>query len=138
MKTQTRKDKINQEIKSTEKYLINLKNDLAIEESKQEILIIEGFEITKPKICKNYEEAEKCPKGFRLPHRWELFKILESMENRKKLSDGGCMFFWSDLVENGYVRGLYLYGGLNLDSDGRYLSCSIDVGRVVFVKEMEK
>lgn len=99
---------------------------------------IEGFTITKPKVCETYKEAKKCPKGFRLPKRWELFKIFEKMENRKKLTDGGYMFLWSDSVEDDYVKGLCLYRYLIVGSYIDILASSNDSGRVVWIKEEKK
>lgn len=104
-----------------------------------ELLEIEGLTITKPLVATTYEEAKKlCVTEFRLPTRWELFKIFEKMENRKKLSDGGYMFFWSSLVENNCVRGLYLYRNLDVDSDDDDLAYSNDDGRCIFIKESPK
>ena len=99
-----------------------------------ETLEVEGFTITKPIICKTYEEAKQCPKGFRLPTRWELFKIFEKMENRKKLTDKTFMFFWGSLIESDCVKGLYLSRVLDVYSDVDNLAGSSDDGRVVWIK----
>ena len=104
----------------------------------QETYLIEGFEVTKPKICKTFDEAKNCPKGFRLPTRWELFKIFEKMKNKKKLSDGDYMFFWSSLIEDNYSKGLFLYWDLDLDSDDGSLANSYDSGRVVWVRDIKE
>jgi len=103
-----------------------------------ETIEIKGFTITKPKVCKTYEEAKKCPKGFRLPKRYELFKIFEKMENRKKLTDGDYMFFWSDLIEGNCVKGLCFDGDFGVCSGDVSLADSGDCGRVVWIKEEEK
>jgi len=97
---------------------------------------IEGFIVTKPKICKTFEETKNCPEGFRLPKQWELFKIFEKMENRKKLSDGDFMFFWSSLFEYNYSKGLFLDRDLSISSSNVNLAYSYGDGRVVFVKEL--
>ena len=100
---------------------------------------IEGYEITKPIKCKTYQDAEKnCPKGFRLPKRWELFKIFENMKNRKKLSNGEYMFFWSSIIENNYCKGLYLYRYLIVFSYNDILVNSFSYGQVIYVKENKK
>lgn len=105
----------------------------------KETMEIEGMIITKPEICKTYQEAkDNCPKGFRLPTRWELFKLLEKMENRKRLSDRRYTFFWSSLVEDDYIKGLFLNRGLDVDSDVERLADSSEGGRVIYVKESEK
>ena len=101
-----------------------------------EILIIEGYEVTKPIIAETYKEArELCPKGFRLPEQWELFLITRNIKNRKLLSDGEFMFFWSSTVEDEYVRGLSLNRNLDVVAGGGDLADSDDGSRVVFVKE---
>ena len=100
---------------------------------------IEGFIVTKPVKCTRFNDIQGItPRGFRLPTRWELFKIFEKMENRKKLSDGEFMFFWSSLIENDYSKGLFLYRSLGLYSDSENLADSLGIGRVVFIKEGEK
>lgn len=116
-------------------------------ETKAELIFeMEGMTITTPQVAKTYQDAKNlCPKGYRLPTRWELCRIFEKMENRKKLSDGSYIFFWSSLIEDKYVRGLCLdrdldvfsyYDGLTNSDDGG-LDGSNDNGRVVFVKEMK-
>lgn len=100
---------------------------------------IEELEITKPVVCKTYKEAKNnCPKGFRLPKRWELFKIFEDKKNRKRLSDGKYMFFWSSLIEDGYIRSLYINGYCYLNSSGCGTGRSDDDGRVIYIKEDKK
>lgn len=109
--------------------------DLKKEEMTKETFIIGNFEVTKPKVCKTYEEAKKCPKGFRLPTRLELWTIFDKIEDRKKLSDGGFMLFWSSTIENDYVSGLCLDGGLGLISGDGDLANSYGDGRVIYVRK---
>lgn len=99
---------------------------------------LEGYEVTHPEIATTYDYAKKlCSEGFRLPKRWELFKIMEDKENRKKLSDSGYMFFWSSTIEGNFVKGLILYNDLDLYSDNGNLADSNGFGRVVFIKEIK-
>ncbi len=113
------------------------KNELLALEQKKQTFLIEGYEVTKPVKAETYDKAKLlCPKGFRLPKRWELFKILEDMENRNKLTDKYWMFFWTSTIEDNYVKGLYLYRDLDFSSRNEGLSYSSEDGRVAFVRNV--
>lgn len=101
-------------------------------------ILIQGMKVTVPQKAETYKKANSlCPKGYRLPARWELFKILERIEDRKKITDGTFMFFWSSLIEGDYVKGLCLSRSLDVGSYDDLLADSYVVGRVVFIEDRE-
>jgi hypothetical protein len=89
--------------------------------------------------AETYEKAEKlCPKGYRLPYLWELFKLLQEGKGKKILDyeKGEWRAFWTkkDELKPFCLRVLVRNGYSGLGAGGRDLVGSYAGGRVVFVK----
>ena len=100
-----------------------------------------GIEITKPKKwIKQYNEIVK-PKGWRLPHIWELFQIHESKHKDFIFGKKGWLAFACEQLsidkENKWCRWLYRDGYGDLVAKGGSLLYSSSDGRVCFVKEIK-
>ena len=100
------------------------------------------FQITKPKKCLTYKEAEdNIPKGFRLPEVSELMKLYELgwMDNIEK---GELIFFWGNQSEiekkKGIACGVFRDNYAGLEASWGYLAYSCWDGRVVYIKEVEE
>lgn len=104
----------------------------------KETWMIAGYEVTSPVKAEDLVSAQVlCPEeGFRLPKQWELFKIMDKIEDRKKLSNGRWMFFWSATKFEKYTKGVYLDGSLDVSSNYVDFAESNSVGHVLFVREV--
>lgn len=87
--------------------------------------------------AETFEEAKKkCPKGYYLPPRWELIKLLDEGKGKKLLNaEKGYRFFWSSTIINDYVACAVLYVDRGWGSRDELLVRSDDYGRVVYIKE---
>ena len=101
-----------------------------------------GIEVRKPiKWTKQYNEIEK-PKGWRLPHVWELFQIHEMPEYKYFIfGEEGYLHFWCEQLsidkKNDWSRVLYRNWYLDLVARNDDLAFSYSGGRVSFVRELE-
>lgn len=98
------------------------------------------MKITKPKICKSYEEAiDGCPKGYYLPKLWELIKLQEEKGDFDNIEKGKWISFWtSTLYKNIGARRLGRDVDGGWDASWVSLANSDDNGRVVYFKKARK
>ena len=86
--------------------------------------------------ARTYKRAKSlCPKGYYLPERWELMKLLDEGKGKKLMNaEEGWRFFWSNTVIRNLVACANLYSDGSWNSVYEGLVRSDDVGRVVFFK----
>ena len=98
-----------------------------------------GIEITAPKKWAGPYNEIKKPKGWRLPHVWELFQIHESKHKEFVFGEDGYLAFPCEQLsvdkKKQWSRWLCRYGGDGLYAWSEGLLGSDSNGRVIFVKE---
>jgi hypothetical protein len=98
---------------------------------------IADMEITEPMKCSTYNGVVKnCPKGFYLPKLSELIKIMEESDYLLNWEKGTWIFFLSSTKTISGVQWLSRHRNGSWDADWGDLDDSDDVGRVVYVKEV--